>query len=347
MPSPRSASPIVYSTVARRSRLSGSFASAHGAMASTYRFTVPISSQIAASARWKANSSIAWLTPATARSRPSRTAVSSGAAGPGSGHRTAAEVHDHRRGAAREIAQVIGEVGVEPPHEGLLAEARVEAEIHLPEQEVPEGVVAVLVGERERLDDIAHGLRHLPAPERPVAVHVEAMVERDPGGLQHGRPVDAVRLEDILADQVLRVIGRPQVSIERAVRIADGGDVVDEGVEPDIGHVLVVEGQRDAPLKPRPGAADRQVLQGLAQEPQHLVPVALRLDEVRMLLEVLDQPVLVLRHPKEVVLLLDEGERGLVVGAVAVDDLLVGVEPLAAEIPVSDPRDRDPRAGVP
>jgi len=55
----------------------------------------------------------------------------------------------------------------------------------------------------------------------------------------------------------------------------------------------------------------------------------------RVLLDVRDQPLLVLRHPEEVVLLLDEGERDLVVGALALDDLLVRVEPLAAEAVVA------------
>ena len=55
----------------------------------------------------------------------------------------------------------------------------VEAEVHLAQQEVAEGVVAVLVGEREGLDHVAHRLGHLPPAERPVAVHVEPAVERD------------------------------------------------------------------------------------------------------------------------------------------------------------------------
>src|SRR5439155_17478598 len=113
------------------------------------------------------------------------------------------------------------------------------------------------------------------------------------------------------------------------------GEVVDQGVEPDVGDVLLVERQRDTPLEARAGPADRQVLERLAQEAEDLVPVALGLDEVRVLLDVLDEPLLVLRHPEEVVLLLDERERRLVVGALAVDHLLVGIEALAAEAVVA------------
>src|SRR5262249_60956416 len=81
---------------------------------------------------------------------------------------------------------------------------------------------------------------------------------------------------------------------------------------------------------PRLRAADRQILKRLTQEAQHLVAVALGLDESWIVFQVLDQPGLVLRHPEEVVLLLDERERGLMIGTLAVHDLLLRVEPLAA-----------------
>jgi len=42
--------------------------------------------------------------------------------------------------------------------------------------------------------------------------------------------------------------------------------------------------------------------------------------------DVVDQPSLVLRHLEEVILLLDPLQRRLVVGALAVDDLFLGVE---------------------
>ncbi len=235
---------------------------------------------------------------------------------------------DQRGRAARQVAEVVGQIRVETIHEGLLAEARVEAEVHLAQEEVAEGVVAVLIGELEGLHHVADGLRHLAPAERPVAVDVEPPVERDPGRLQHGRPVDAVRLQDILGDQVLNVLPEPARLL--IARIRDCRVIVDQRVEPDIGHVLVVEGQRNAPLEPRAGPADRQILKRLAQEAEHLVPVPVGLDEPRIVLQVLHQPRLVLRHLEEVVLLLDEGERGLVIGALAVHDLLLGVEPLAA-----------------
>src|SRR6266478_4189065 len=93
-----------------------------------------------------------------------------------------AKPRQERRRAAGEIAEVVSEVGVEPAHERLLAEAGVEPEVHLAKEEVAEGVVAVLVRQLERLHDVADRLRHLAPADRPVAVDVEAAVERDAGG---------------------------------------------------------------------------------------------------------------------------------------------------------------------
>src|SRR5205807_8390661 len=112
---------------------------------------------------------------------------------------------------------------------------------------------------------------------------------------------------------------------------AERGDVVDEGGKPDVGDEAVGEGQRDAPGEPRLRPADREILERVAQEPEDLVPIALGADQGGALLDVPNQPVLVLRHPEEVVLLLEELEPGEVLRARAVDRLLLRVETLAAD----------------
>ena len=57
---------------------------------------------------------------------------------------------DHAQGALQQVAQVVGEVGVEAGDQRLLAEVGVQAERHLAQQEVAEGVQAVLVLQVER-----------------------------------------------------------------------------------------------------------------------------------------------------------------------------------------------------
>ena len=111
--------------------------------------------------------------------------------------------------------------------------------------------------------------------------------------------------------------------------VADGGDVVQQGVEPDVDRLLGVERDGDAPGEPLP--ADRDVLEARLDEADDLVPPALGLDEVGVGLVVGEQAVGEGGEAEEVILLLDPPELAVrVVRAPAVDDLLLGLERLAA-----------------
>ena len=115
---------------------------------------------------------------------------------------------------------------------------------------------------------------------------------------EHRRPDDRVEAEDVLADQV--DIGRPQpLEQQRIGAIPGRGDVVEESVDPDVEDVVIVPRHGDTPVERRPG--DREVLQPLLDERDDLVASALRLDELRMLLVVVEQLLGVLREPEEVV----------------------------------------------
>ena len=62
----------------------------------------------------------------------------------------------------------------------------------------------------------------------------------------------------------------------------DGGDadVVDEGIEPDVGDVTGVEGDRDAPVEARDRAGDAQVLENIVlEQADHLVSARFGVDE--------------------------------------------------------------------
>ena len=149
-----------------------------------------------------------------------------------------------------------------------------------------------------------------------------------PAGFEHGGPVDAVGLENILGDEMLA--DRPEAVESFPIGVIDAGQVIDQGIEPDIGDVVFVERQRNPPLQAAFGPGDAKVLQGFLQKSQHLVAVTLRADEVRILLDVVDQPLLVFAHAEEIILLLDELRLGPVVGAFPVHQLFFGEESLAA-----------------
>ena len=171
------------------------------------------------------------------------------------------------------------------------------------------------------------------------------LIEGDPSGLQHARPVDGVRLHDILGRHMLDV--GPEFLEARIAGAAERRHVVEQRIEPHVGDVLVIEGQLDAPLEARLRPADRQILQWVPQEAENLVAIPFRADEVGVTLDVVDEPRLVLRHLEEVVLLLDPLEGPQVVRALAVDDFLLGVEPLATEAVVAAVRAEIDLARIP
>ena len=79
-----------------------------------------------------------------------------------------------------------------------------------------------------------------------------------------------------------------------SVGVIDSGQVIDQGIKPDVGDVIGIEGQRDAPFQAALGTGDAKVLQRVPQETQDLVAVALRADEIGVCLDMVDQPLLVL-----------------------------------------------------
>ena len=103
--------------------------------------------------------------------------------------------------------------------------------------------------------------------------------------------------------------------------------IVGQRVEPDVDNVTRVKIDRDAPGER--GTGNAQVLKaGLQEVVDHLVLAALRLDELRMLLDVLHQAVGVLAHTEEVCFLLGVHARAAAVRAAAVLELALGPEGL-------------------
>ena len=95
--------------------------------------------------------------------------------------------------------------------------------------------------------------------------------------------------------------------------VADGRGVVDEGVVPDVEDVALGPRHRHAPGERRAG--DRDVVEALAEEPEHLVALALRGDDLGVLLDPVDEPLLVAAQAEEVVLLLERGRRACSCGS--------------------------------
>src|SRR5262245_52124940 len=153
-------------------------------------------------------------------------------------------------------------------------------------------------------------------------------VKRQAGGHQHRRPVDAVRLQNVLGDKMLGTW--PEIAEEALSLKGRGTRVVEQRIEPHVGDEVRVERQLDAPSEASLRSRDRQILKRLAQKAEDLVAIALGANPIRMIPQVVEKALLVATHAEEVVFLLDEARLDLVVRALAVDELLLRVEALTA-----------------
>ena len=140
-------------------------------------------------------------------------------------------------------------------------------------------------------------------------------------GHEHRRPVHAVEPDDLLADDVVHV-GPPGSEALVVGAEADGRGVVDERVVPDVEDVALGPRHRHAPGERGPG--DRHVIEALAQEAEHLVPLALGGDDLRVRLDPVDEALLVAAQAEEVVLLAERGD-----GTAGVDRAVDAVDQLA------------------
>ena len=217
-------------------------------------------------------------------------------------HAPAAVAMRHRRDPADQIAQVVREIDVVALLVPLPREVAVAAEGDLLHEIQPERVDAEPIRRLDRIDDGAERLAHALAVHRHEAVAEDLPRQRQLRGHQHRRPDHGVKPRDVLADDVQ--VGRPPLLEHlRVVAESDRRRVVDQGIEPDVDHARRIPRQRNAPRLPR--AADRNILQAAFDQPQDFVAPDVGLEELRVRGEVIEQRLLVLRQPEEVVLFAD------------------------------------------
>ena len=187
------------------------------------------------------------------------------------GGQLAAEVLlHHAGGAADQIAQLVGQVGVDGGDQQLVGEVTVGAEGEGTQQEEAQGVHAEHLGQGVGVHHVALGLGHLAAVDHQPAVAVHMLGQGQTHAHQHGGPNDGVEADDLLAHDV--IIGGP-IAVEIVILVviqAQSGGVVEQGVHPDVHHMAGVKVHGDAPAEA--GTADAQILQtGLDEVIHHLV----------------------------------------------------------------------------
>jgi hypothetical protein len=106
----------------------------------------------------------------------------------GRGHHAPEILGRHGQGPVGQVAEVVGQVGVEPTHERLIGKARIRTEDHFAQEKVAHAGESGPGGHGLGLHHVAERFRHLGVAHEPVAVDVEALVERHVHGEQHGGP---------------------------------------------------------------------------------------------------------------------------------------------------------------
>ena len=187
------------------------------------------------------------------------------------GLRNARVAHDavkvfarHGEGAAHEVAQCVGKVGIDALGDELPGDGAVAFIGHLVEHEVTHGVHAEHGSKVVRIDDVAAGLAHLLAALQEPGVGKDVVGQRLAERHQKDGPVDGMEAGDVLADDVQLFGIAPKFVVEGRAAVgvvAEPRDIVGESVQPHIDDVAAVEIDGDAPLESR--ARDAQILQAL------------------------------------------------------------------------------------
>ena len=136
--------------------------------------------------------------------------------------------------------------------------------------------------------------------------------------------------DNIFSDQmqIRRPLLLEQVAGLSVALVADAGDIVGQRVQPYVYHVLRVEVYRDAPFERGTGYAE--ILQTRKQEVvHHLILSGNRLNEFRMLVDMVNQTVSVFAHTEEISLFLGRLHLAATIRTLAVHQLGLGPEGLA------------------
>ncbi len=161
------------------------------------------------------------------------------------------------------------------------------------------------------------------------AVAEDVFWERQAGGHEHGGPECAMEACDVFSDDV--DIGGPEVMEAGFVvgAIAQGGDVVEECIEPDVDGLIWVEGDGDSPGEVSSGDGD--VAEFGSDDVDDFVAAGFGLDEVWLGIVEGEEFLLEGGEFEEVVFFFDGFEsEGWVIGAFTFDEVAVGFEFFAA-----------------
>ena len=229
-----------------------------------------------------------------------------------------------------EVAPAVGQVGVVDLLHALEADGAVGAGHHVGHKVVAIALDAQHVDNVLRSNGVTAALGHLLGLAGLGIAHSQEAVGKDvlgqglADGHEHGRPNNAVEADDVLTHNMeLRgpAIGQLGTGLVGVDTVADGGHIVEQRIEPHVGHVALVKRDLNAPVKAR--TAHGKVVEAALDKAAHLVHAERRLDKIGVLVIELEQLVLESGKLKEIGLLLHALERTVAIGAQMLADAAV------------------------
>ena len=186
------------------------------------------------------------------------------------------------------------------------------------------------IHQRIGIEHISLGFAHLAVALQQPRMTEHLLRQLHTQSHQENGPINGMEADNVLADQMqisrpilLKLLGTVAVAI-----IPNSGNIVGQRIQPHIGHMLGIEGNRNSPAER--GSGHTQVLKPGQQEiVHHLIFSGDGLNKLRMSVDVLNQPGRILAHAEEIGLLLGRLHLAATVWTLAVHQLGLGKKGLA------------------
>ena len=123
----------------------------------------------------------------------------------------------------------------------------------------------------------------------------------------------------------------PEFFEQFPVRVAHSRNIIQQGVKPHIGDIILVKWQGDAPFEAGFRTGYAEILKWFPQKSQHFVFIAFGTDEIRIFPNMINQPLLIIAHPEKIIGFPDNFRLCLMIRAFAVREFAICVKPLAPE----------------
>ena len=233
----------------------------------------------------------------------------------------------HGDGSLYKISKCIGKIRIDALHAQLPGNDAIVLIRHLVKNKITDRIHTEQIGHVIRINDISLRLGHLLSALEKPWMSEDLFRQGLPQCHQENRPVNRVETDDILSDQMK--IRRPVLLIQvRGVAVSivtDPCDIVAQCIEPHIYDMIRIKIHRNAPFEA--GAGNAQILKARKKEVvHHLVLAGLRLNELRMRIDMIDQALCILLHAEEIRILI------LLMHGSAADRALVAVHNLRSSV---------------